>query len=66
MLQLNTSPAVLEVLGAPVAGSDVRASVMTGAPHSSALRLCTLWQVQCNNARQCHDRCSALLGPHTM
>ncbi len=32
MLQLNTSPAVLEVLGAPVAGSDVRASVMTGAP----------------------------------
>ena len=31
MLQLNTSPAVLEVLGAPVAGSDVRASVMTGA-----------------------------------
>ncbi|KAK9833541.1 hypothetical protein WJX81_003669 [Elliptochloris bilobata] len=39
MLQLNTSPAVLEVLGAPVAGSDVRASVMTGG----GLRLKGFW-----------------------
>jgi hypothetical protein len=30
MLRLNTHPGVLEVLGAPVAGSDVRASVVTG------------------------------------
>jgi hypothetical protein len=30
MLRLNTHPGVLEVLGAPVAGSAVRASVVTG------------------------------------
>lgn len=30
MLRLNSSPAVLEVMGAPVAGSDVRAYVVTG------------------------------------
>jgi len=30
MLRLNTHPGVLEVMGAPVVGSDVRASVLTG------------------------------------
>lgn len=39
MLQLNTSPAILEVLGAPVAGSDVRASVMTGEAQATRAAL---------------------------
>lgn len=30
MIRLNTHPGVLEVMGAPVVGSDVRASVITG------------------------------------
>lgn len=30
MLRLNTHPGVLEVMGAPLAGSDLRASVLTG------------------------------------
>lgn len=30
MIRLNTHPGVLEVMGAPVVGSDVRASVLTG------------------------------------
>ncbi|KAK9809820.1 hypothetical protein WJX73_009764 [Symbiochloris irregularis] len=37
--RLNTDPGVLEVMGAPVAGSDVRASVSTGG----GLRLKGLW-----------------------
>ncbi|EIE27339.1 hypothetical protein COCSUDRAFT_55352 [Coccomyxa subellipsoidea C-169] len=30
LVQLNTNPGILEVMGAPVAGSDLRAYVMTG------------------------------------
>ncbi|CAL5223236.1 g5715 [Coccomyxa viridis] len=30
LVQLNTNPAILEVMGAPVAGSDLRAQILTG------------------------------------
>jgi hypothetical protein len=44
MLRLNTSPDVLQKMGAPLVGSQVRATVCTGGHFSFGRRLLPVWQ----------------------
>lgn len=46
MLRLNTNPAVLQRMGAPLVGSEVRATVTTGGNFKFGKRLLPKWQAK--------------------